>query len=164
MKPDTLVLPLCITALSTGVICACSALHYGHLPPETLPPPVISLTGIFYPERLFYLFGFSVSAIMFYYVAFLTHKKLLAPILEINYQSFNLATMWCAFVSATGLLVQAILPLQSNIVEVMRHNADLTFQSIIHQFCAGVFFLFAVIHTVALLILAKYFRNAPIRN
>lgn len=140
--------PCAAASVALGVIGNCYSLakQHGHLPRGSSTPP-ISLFGVNNPEYQIYACGMTVVAGLFVAMArplnaWMCHavppslQKDVAPIYHSGLGAF------------AGLAVHAVVPLQSDIVQIIEGQRDLEmiWTTQVHQMAAGVFFTASLYH------------------
>ena len=149
LRPSIVYMPCigCVFCILAFVICFILTAIYDRLPDWLIFPP-ISLLGYHYPEHFVYAILFTCGAICFF-ISFLYIRKFALKCHGLYFDSFRSkwldAAVILAIISPAFLTIQAIIPLQSDILDA---NAKLTIWSIIHQGSAVVLFLFATIHGI----------------
>ena len=135
------------TAIATILTCYNISKSGGHFPDNSTFPP-ISFMGYKAPERYVYIVGFNLVSVAFVYVAS-SYFTYLISYLDMNNGGIKFrATMAyrSAMIAFLGLSVHAIIPLQDNVLQVMKGRAELNWESAVHQFSAGIFFLGSMVH------------------
>ena len=132
-----------LIALTSGLITLFGTLliasTLGHLP-KGLWLPFVSLCGVQPPERYLYLVGFTVTGICIFLSAIFA-RWYLFPAVETDLQIYAHISFYSALLAGCGLIVQAVVPLQSDILNVIDGTAKLQAQSVVHQTSALVLFL-----------------------
>jgi hypothetical protein len=121
---------------------------FSHMIKNLEPPiPTISMTAC-RPgsvESFTFTIGLCCSACLLVMTGF---------ILSWRYPSKKLvarASFWSGIIAAAGLAVTSAVPLQPDIMEVLklpRANRIMTIQSLVHQYSANIFFLGALLHSI----------------
>ena len=133
--------------------------YYKHLPVD-LKVPFISLNGVKFPEYALYSAGFTTTGICIFSSALFARKNLF-PMVESELQAYAEVSFWSASVASMGLCVQAIVPLQVDILDVIAGTVPLSTQSIVHQTAALVLFLSGYVHCITMDILLWKSRSLP---
>ncbi|EKX55260.1 hypothetical protein GUITHDRAFT_149743 [Guillardia theta CCMP2712] len=120
--------------------------------PEGMWLPFISLNGALAPERWLYLAGFWLTSIGICVSAKYAKDTFLWRA-ESHLQCLAKISYYFSLIAAMGLIVQATIPLQSNIFDVIKREAELRAQSMIHQTGALVLFLAGYAHCITMDIL-----------
>lgn len=131
----------------------------GHLP-VGLRLPFISLNGVQNPEYILYSIGFSTTGLCIFSSAYFARNNVF-PIVEDSLKCYASASFWSATVAGLGLLLQAIVPLQSDILDVIDGTSSLQMQSILHQSGALVLFLAGYVHCLSTDILLWNSKTLP---
>lgn len=159
MRPLSL-LPACTAffAVASIVLCQILAHNAGHIPSWLVCAP-ISLAGYAMPERAVYGAAFSLVTVLFALMAGAL-RRLVLRFMEPQFQRLLQATSGTAGAAFLGLLVQGVVPLQSNVLDVLDppngKAPGVNAQSMVHQSAAAVFFGMSFIHAaLVLLLLAK---------
>ena len=132
-----------VTLIGTFFLCS----YYGHLPPG-LNFPFISLNGVQFPENVLYSAGFVTTALCIFGSAYFARKYMFS-VVEIHLQSYASVSFWSATVAAVGLALQAVVPLQSDILSVIAGTSPLRAQSGVHQMGALVLFFAGYMHCIS---------------
>ena len=129
-------------------ICTVAFTLFSHMVQSLEPPiPTISMTAC-RPgsvESFTFTIGLCCSACLLVMTGF---------ILSWRYPSRKFvatASFWSGLVAAAGLAITSAVPLQPDIMEVLklpRANRIMTVQSLVHQYSANVFFLGALVHSI----------------
>lgn len=140
------VLPLIAAAFAAVVIGTCVALarKHDHVPHWMHYPP-ISMGGYKDPERTVYAVGFTVVGLLFSLMAPSMRRLVRASNRPSTRRAADVGTV-LAFAAFAGLCMQAIVPLQPDILDVLGGQAPLSAQSLIHQLGAIVFFVASLLH------------------
>eukprot|EP00285_Hemiselmis_virescens_P006319 CAMPEP_0173400274 /NCGR_PEP_ID=MMETSP1356-20130122/47463_1 /TAXON_ID=77927 ORGANISM="Hemiselmis virescens, Strain PCC157" /NCGR_SAMPLE_ID=MMETSP1356 /ASSEMBLY_ACC=CAM_ASM_000847 /LENGTH=265 /DNA_ID=CAMNT_0014360169 /DNA_START=42 /DNA_END=836 /DNA_ORIENTATION=- len=154
-------IPLAAVAAGTLTLLTTLKLAYdkGHVP-AGMWLPFISLCGASSPERWVYMVGFCTTAVCIFASATYA-KAFLLPILEPEHQRLALRGYYAAMVAGLGLVGQAVIPLQSNILDVINRKASVTSQSMIHQSSAALLFLAGYFHCVSMDLVLWRSRTVP---
>jgi hypothetical protein len=88
-------------------------------------------------------------------------RKHFFPTIESNLQKYASVSFWSASIASVGLLIQAIIPLQRDIQDVIAGTSPLRTQSIIHQTAALILFLAGYVHCISTDILVWKTRSLP---
>jgi hypothetical protein len=133
--------------------------YFKHIP-AGLSVPFISLNGVQYPEYVLYSTGFTATGICIFSSARFARKHFF-PTIESNLQKYASVSFWSASIASVGLLIQAIIPLQRDIQDVIAGTSPLRTQSIIHQTAALILFLAGYVHCISTDILVWKTRSLP---
>ena len=133
--------------------------YYGHLP-VGLRLPFISLNGVQNPEYILYSIGFSTTGLCIFSSACFARKHFF-PIVENSLQGYVRTSFWSATIAGLGLLLQAVVPLQSDILHVIDGTKPLRMQSVVHQAGALVLFSAGYVHCVSTDILMWKSKTLP---
>jgi hypothetical protein len=133
--------------------------YYGHLP-VGLRLPFISLNGVQNPEYILYSIGFSTTGLCILSSACFARNNFF-PLVENSLQCYARTSFWSATMAGLGLLLQAVVPLQSDILAVIDGTSSLRMQSIVHQSGALILFLAGYVHCVSTDILLWKTRTLP---
>jgi hypothetical protein len=133
--------------------------YYGHLP-VGLRLPFISLNGVQNPEYILYSLGFSTTGLCIFSSACFARNNFF-PIVEDSLQRYARTSFWSATIAGLGLLLQAVVPLQSDILNVVDGTSSLRMQSVVHQTGALVLFLAGYVHCVSTDILLWKSKTLP---
>ena len=130
---------------------------YNHFP-SWLWMPVISLLGCMQPERTIYQIGFtitSLSTLLFYF----TFKNGLLKVLPYNgYHKTIKSLKYTILLCAIGVFGQGIITLSDDVVDILIKDDGIdnyipSWQSIVHQLCALLFFISGLFHGIICIIL-----------
>eukprot|EP00667_Euglena_gracilis_P010924 EG_transcript_11143 len=153
-----------LIALLTVVTCYCLSREYL---PDSLTVPFISLMAIHPPARWVYAVGFLLVAVLWVIAAGAIRLEL-ATYDDGNSRCWRYDLpigYWTSLLSAGCLCVQGLIPLQSDILDVIIKPSEgtvITAQSIIHQSAAGVLFFASLVNQCCML--RFYWRSHRLRS
>eukprot|EP00906_Rhabdomonas_costata_P037120 RCo052176 len=177
----TVALPFLASGTAVVTLLGCYLLSRAHLP-SWCWLPFISFTGIYFPERLLYCGGFLLTCALLAVLLVVVSSTLgqaaglgPGPACRDRISTRSLCVAGAsAALAVTALAVQAIVPLQANIMELVEPPAgsgspspgstdlpSLKPGTVVHQSAAGVLFVSALVHEVAVVVL--FLRSAHLR-
>ena len=134
------------------------------LPQQLMPCPPISLFTFQDPQRPVYAAVMCFSAVLFVTMTSVLHSALIPFIRgDSDTRSILKTNFWWGVVAFAGLALHALVPLQSDILDVVQGKAEMTGQSIAHQMFALGFFGCSMKHALASVQLYYSSRTLPMR-
>ena len=121
----------------------------GHFPPGASTPP-ISLLGCNSPEHLYYQVGFVLTGLILLAAIDQWRRSSFYDHIHRSFGSFSAKIMLLGgYLAVVGVIGQGIVTLEENFLLHIKEGRGMSFQSILHQQLAGVFFLGAAMHCYA---------------